>query len=127
MRFRHVTTFLLWPLAACTSLAPTRPGEPAVLSHPSKATTEKLSQAVSQMLGGRDVLLAPDVLTSSPELILDPRPQRSLATPAGIMGRSQARPDHFALSKTGRHCILTHKESGKSMSLKGVACEAVSE
>ena len=130
--FTRIQVFALMPvftltqlLAACTSLPPARPGQPAVLVNPSAKITRHLSQQVSEMLGGRKVTLAPDALTTTSSLILDQRPIRSIAAPNPLIGRAYSKPDHFLLSLTYNRCVLTHKESGQSVYLKGVKCKAI--
>ncbi len=111
-------------LTACASVAPTA-GAPAVLTNASPDVTASLEEQISVLLNGRKITLAPDVLTTTPVLILDPRPLISLSSPNPLTGRAQSRPNHFYLSRNASKCVLTHKESGRSVYLKHAKCRVV--
>lgn len=101
-------------LSACQTTASSDPVE-ALLLESSPEVTRVLSDAVSQAMGGSKVTLAPDVLTQSSKLVMDPK---------FVDDRSFQRPDHFKLMKDGASCYLLHEESGQKMPLGKVKCKA---
>lgn len=103
-------------LAACQTSAPLSEPVGARLLESSSANTAVLSKAVSEALGGRKVTLAPNVLMDRSTLVMDPK---------FVSSRSLQRPDHFRLMTNGQSCYLVHEETGASMPLKGMKCEAL--
>jgi len=102
-------------LGACQTTADTVPVE-AQLTKSSPATTAILTQAVSKALGGRNITLAPNILTDSSKLIMDPK---------FVDDRSMERPDHFTLMKEGKTCYLVHEETSAKIPLAQVNCQAL--
>ena len=111
--------------SACqTTAAP----QPAVLSETSPEVTAALSTAASQALGGVGVTLAPDVLTTSPTLVLETKIPQTLDRNryTGLVNdRARPAPDVFKLMKAGNSCYLLHEESGKKMPLGNMKCQTL--
>ena len=123
MRAFHKTTGLcalgtvtVIGLSACQTTQPLSEPVQARLVKSTSANTAVLSKAVSEALGGRKVTLAPNVLMDKSTLVMDPK---------FVDDRSFQRPDHFRLMTNGQSCYLVHEESGKSMPLKGMDCQAL--
>ena len=116
-------------VAACQTPALTQAemsnGSPALLSNPSLETRSELTEIISKAMNGRQTVLAPDVLTASPSLIIERAAHKSIyGNP--MMGRRMDKPDHFSLSLSGKYCILTHQETGTHYALKYVKCKMIS-
>lgn len=114
-------------VAACQTTAAPEPVE-AVLKSPSAETTERLSAAASEALGGVGVTLAPSVLTTSSTLTLEtkiPQTMNSNRNTGLLNDRARPAPDVFKLMMTGESCYLYHEASGKKMPLAGVDCKAL--
>lgn len=96
----------------------------AALILPSDTSLQTLTDAVSTLLNGRSVMLAPDSLTKRPTLIIDPV---FAIGPDGnpIMGRSTEWPEHLKLAKDGDMCVLIQNRLHKVIILEGVECVAV--
>lgn len=109
-------------LAACAG-RPAQGPVPARLSNVDDATRAVLANAVAQALEGRDVLLAPDALTASSQLLLDPARPRD-ASGRVLQGRETRTPESFRLMKVGDECVLKHERTAKEYVLQGVRCEA---
>lgn len=94
---------------------------PAVLVNPDAMVVTQLHHAVSAALGGRHVTLAPDALTNSDLLIIQPAIHRSLQGRLAS-GRSTGRPAIFHLRLRDSRCVLVHDGSKYSMALKSARC-----
>lgn len=94
---------------------------PAMLAAPTPQVISTLAHTVSKALGGRHVLLAPDALMHTSELIIEPAPQRSLQGRIES-GRTQAMPDKFHLIMHADKCILIQDRGGRRFELRGAHC-----
>ena len=99
-------------------------GTPAVLSNPSPETTAELTEVIMKATHGRKTILAADVLTTSASLAIELAPRGSMNGDY-MMGRRMDKPEHFSLSKSGKHCILTHKGTGTHYALSKAKCEVI--
>ena len=101
--------------------------QPAVLVKTSEATTAVLNAAVSHALHGRKVLLAGDVFTRSPEMMLE-RDAHSRVTMQGMNGRLMAGPEaayRFSLLVRAGQCFLRREDTGQEQRLAAVTCRAL--
>jgi hypothetical protein len=101
-------------LASCKTDA-VRDDVPARIINPSPASLAEIRDTVSRALGGREVRIAPDALTTDSLLIIEP---------AHLMGRDLRKPDHFRLVLNGSACILVHEESSRRYELGNTRCRA---
>ena len=92
------------------------PAQDAVISKANPEALAEIADTVSKALGGRKTILANDVLTAKPRLIIDPK---------YVGDRSLQRPDHFRLKKSGSKCLLIHEQSGEIYTLKKTSCTAL--
>ena len=106
-------------LGACRSVVPT-PDEPAWIVSPSAASRAELEAAIRELIGGREVLLSDDALTSSHVLTLEPSAQGRLEGRA--LGRDLGVPERFELVLRGRRCFLVHVASGERVRLLESRC-----
>ena len=100
-----IVVMLLSACAAAQTEVPARLDKPA----------PELGQAVSAMLGGAPVTLAPDALTRDSVLIVEKR----------RTGRDLDKPEHFRLVKKGNECVLVHERTGARTKLASTTCEPV--
>lgn len=111
---------VLTGLAAC---AGTGKSVPAVLVAPDADDISEVERAAEVLTGASGVTLSGDVLTVSPELVLDRQFPRSIeGNPAG--GRIMEKPPRLSLVMKGEQCILVNEDSGKREVLSGVTCAA---
>lgn len=107
-------------VAACAGTGAAGP-VPAVLASPDADDISEVARAAEALTGASQVTLSGDVLTESPDLVLERQSLRSIeGDPAG--GRIMERPPRLRLVKQGRQCLLVHDETGKSERLAGVEC-----
>lgn len=97
---------------------------PAVLVNPDAAVIAHLHTAVSAALGGRQVTLAPDALTKTDLLIIEPVIHRTIAGRIGS-GRTMTRPEKFHLVLQGSRCSLLHDGTRFSAVLPRANCRPV--
>lgn len=123
MRLLRSTVVLIFHavLAAC-AVQPAHSPMPARLSSVDDATRAVLASAVSQALDGREISLAPDALTASSQLLLDPARPRD-ASGRVLQGRETRTPESFQLVKVGDECVLKHERTGREYVLQDVRCE----
>lgn len=107
-------------LSACQSAA----GRPAMLTSPTPQVISELAHIVSGALGGQHVILAPDALTDSSVLIIEPAPHRSMQGRLGS-DRSKAAPDRFHLVSHHDKCILIQDATGKAFKLPHAECTPI--
>ncbi|NHK28863.1 hypothetical protein FF098_013155 [Parvularcula flava] len=106
-------------LAAC---AGTGKPVPAVLVSPDADDIAEVKRAAEALTGATGVTLSGDVLTASPELVLDRQFPRSIeGNPAG--GRIMEKPPRLTLVMKGEQCILVYEDKDKRETLSGVTCE----
>lgn len=108
-------------LAGCQAAA-IDPDRPAVLVNPDAQARSSLADAVSSMLGGRAVPLAPDALTKQDLLIVEPATHQSMQGNLGS-GRQMVPPEKFHLVMRQGHCVLLHDASGTERWLTGAHCQ----
>ena len=102
-------------LAACQTTT-AEPARDALLSNAGPDTLAEISDTVSLALSGRKTVLAKTVLTTRPDLIIDPK---------YVDDRSLQRPDHFRLQVTGTSCHLLHEETQQTYPLRKARCTAL--
>lgn len=90
--------------AACQNLS-AEPDVPAVLDNPTDAGRTELETVLREALGEREILLAPDALTSSSVLTLEPSVRGRLGEPSPL-GRNLGRPETFQLVISEGSCYL---------------------
>lgn len=106
-------------LAACAGMGKS---VPAVLVSPDADDIREVERAAEVLTGASGVTLSGDVLTGSPELVLDRQFPRSIeGNPAG--GRIMEKPPRLSLVMKGEQCILVYEEKDKREVLSGVTCE----
>ena len=110
-------------LGACQTLPPIK-GTPALLSNTSAEILAELTEVISGALHGVRVTLAPDTLTTSPTVIIERAGHSSLGGDP-MIGRKMDRPDHFSLSLSNGHCVLTHDETDTHYALAHAKCKAM--
>ena len=82
-------------LAACSTPV-IHEESPALLTNPGPVTTLELEQTIAAAMDTMKVSLAPDALTTSSHLTIEPGMHRSIDKPPEL-GRNPGRPDHFQL------------------------------
>lgn len=107
-------------LTACSSLD-TDAMTDALLVSPSADTQSEITSAVAAALNGAKVTIASDALTRKSTLIIDPAGSNMPGAAGQIMGR----PDHFDLKLSGKRCVLIHRQTGETYTLKTATCRAV--
>jgi hypothetical protein len=114
-----VAAVLIGALAGCQTadLEPV----PGLIVEPDTESRTALAEAVSHALDGIDILLAPDALTESSELILERSHHRTGET-MHREGRRLERPERFHLLFQGGACILVHEGSGQQQMLADTQC-----
>ncbi|GGD09969.1 hypothetical protein [Aquisalinus flavus] len=120
---RHLGGAAMLVLTGLAACAGTGKAVPAVLVSPDADDIREVERAAEALTGAGGVTLPGDVLTASPELVLDRQFPRSIeGNPAG--GRIMERPPRLSLVMKGEQCILVHEDSGKREVLSGVTCAA---
>lgn len=123
MRGAQVTASAVVVLLGACRGAPVYEDVPAVIVDPDAASRAELRQVVSTALGGADVTLAPDTLTSDSRLSIErPAPRGIDAPPA--RGRDLGRPERFRLVLDGPQCVLVHERTGLRWLLLDTDCAA---
>lgn len=87
----------------------------AYIVNPTAESQAELRQVVSSMLGGREVTLADDALTTQSVLVIEPK---------YLTGRDLGRPDRFQLLKSGSTCVLVNLGSDARSELTKSHCVA---
>jgi len=106
-------------LAACAGMGK---AVPAVLVSPDADDIREVERAAEVLTGASNVTLSGDVLTGSPDLVLDRQFPRSIeGNPAG--GRIMEKPPRLSLVVKGEQCILVYEEKATREVLAGVTCE----
>ena len=115
---RSLALLTLGMLLGCQSLAQERP---ALVVNPSAATQAILQEAMSELLDGTPVRLAPDAFASTSLLSLEHAPARSIDTPAAG-SRTLGKPEQFQLLVTNSRCDLLRVKTGERVRLEGLEC-----
>jgi len=115
---------LLLALGGCrTDATASEIGEaaPALLANPDERTRAELQRVVSAALGGVEVMLSDDALTTSSALVIE---RRRHVDDGGrpIMGRDLGTPERFLLTRQGGRCLLEHEASGRRWPLEAAEC-----
>jgi hypothetical protein len=118
---RHSALLTAVVLIACAGRPPEDP-VPAVLVATDESTRDTIAEVITQALG-REVTLAPDALTRSSRLLIEPVRARDGAGRL-LQGLETRAPESFQLSKRGDTCVLTHERTGRAYVLHTVRCEA---
>lgn len=114
-------------IAACRTTAPVpyesslQGNVPAVIVNPTAASRAELRQAVSELLGGADVMLADDALTQTSILTIERRRSGTLDKPP-LSGRDLGSPERFHLLLTGTGCVLVHESDEATVPLTETDC-----
>jgi hypothetical protein len=87
----------------------------AYIVDPTAESQAELRQVVSSMLGGREVTLADDALTTQSMLVIEPQ---------NLTGRDLGKPDQFRLLLSGSECVLVHLGSDARSELTKANCVA---
>ena len=122
-----VITGLGSTIAACRTTAPVpyesslQGNVPAVIVNPTAASRAELRQAVSELLGGADVMLADGALTRSSILSIERRRAGSLDNPP-LSGRDLGSPERFHLLLTGTGCMLVRESDESTVPLTETDC-----
>ena len=119
MRCRPAGSLLLL-LAACAA-EPLPEGLPARVVEPDAASRAELHGIVRTALGGREVVLAPDALTTESLLLIEPAPPRGIDAPPAT-GRQLGRPERFRLVRDGPQCVLIQDSTGLRWLLLDTRC-----
>jgi hypothetical protein len=117
-----VVAVLVAPLAlpACAAFRTEREG-PAVIHQPTPETQAILERAVATALQRTAVTLAPDALTRTDSLQIEPvRPRDVEGLP--LQGREVREVEQFHLLKRGRTCWLVQDRTGRRAELAGLEC-----
>jgi len=90
----------------------------AVIAEATPASQAELRSVLEQALGPRDLLLAPDALTETSLLALEP-----MSGPADAAGgRLLQMPERFELVLRGSRCILVRLSTGQRYELRQTEC-----
>lgn len=121
-------TAILFPALFFLSLAGCRMNvvrdeRPAVIVEPTGESRAELKRAVSELLSGRDVMLAENALTESSVLVVERNRIRSLDKPP-LPGRDLGRPERFRLVTTGERCVVIHENDDERYELLKTECVA---
>jgi hypothetical protein len=106
--------------AACQNFSP-QDDEPAVLVNPSPEARAELGRVLREALGQRDLLLAPDALTATSVLALEPAARGDLERPSPT-GRLLGRPETFRLVINDGACYLIRTETNERWPLEHSTC-----
>lgn len=109
-------------LSACVSRAD-QTAAPALLVDLTEQNRQQLAAVVAKALHRDKVLLAPDALTQTNQLIITRAPKRTL-TQNPVMGRSEENAEYFELLKKGDSCFLLLRSSQQLYPLKGMRCNS---
>ena len=112
----------LWTTNACQAGDVANTEHPAVIAAPDAEVHRLLENAVSQALGGMQVILGNDALTRSDVLVLDRNTHRTLAG-AVNSGRSREMPEKFHLILTPAGCVLIRDKTGERLPLVNIRCK----
>lgn len=118
MRARLAAAVAGLAVAACQSVGLSA-DEPAWIESASPESRAEIGQAIRAVLGERDILLAPDALTSSHVLLLEPAVRSQLQGP--LLGRNLEAPERLELVLNEGRCYLTHA-SGARIRLRATRC-----
>jgi hypothetical protein len=110
-------------LCACqpSSVANSTDEVPAVIVAPTAESRAELQRAVSNALGGVDVLLADDALTGSSLLIVERRHRQTIEGRIGD-DRSLESSEQFRLMTDGSTCVLAHLRTESRFVLPATSC-----
>lgn len=108
-------------ICACQH-APAHRDIPATRTSPTHESQQELHQAVSEMLGGQQILLSDSALTSTSLLIVEIQPRQRIDT-GGDLGRNREKPEHFQLFLNNSQCLLERRQSGQRKILQLANCQ----
>lgn len=92
----------------------------ALIVEPTEMSRAVLAGVVAKALGRNRVLLAPDALTMSPLLVIEPRPMRTID--GLVQGYRQDEVYRFRLLAVSGGCVLERLESGERWPLPDIEC-----
>ncbi len=114
---------VLWMfcLTLLTGGCVSRPAEAeALIVRPTEMSRDVLAGVVAKALGRDRVLLAPDALTSSPLLVIEPRPMRTID--GLVQGYRLDEVYRFRLLAVSGRCVLERLESDERWPLPDIDC-----
>ena len=127
MTFRRVAAIALATgcamIGACRAQSAVGGAVPAILVDPDPQVISTLAHTVSRALGGRHVLLAPDALTRSSLLVIEPAVHRDLQGRLDS-GRTRGMPEKFRLLLGHGQCLLVREATRETFELPGAHCIA---
>lgn len=95
------------------------PDRPAIIESPTAESTAEIRGVLTEALGPRDILLAPDALTGSSILTLG----SNIAQRDNIAGgRELGTPERFDLLLSDGRCVLVHAATGRRYPLERTDC-----
>ncbi|MGO3300571.1 MAG: hypothetical protein ACTILD_07685 [Pseudoalteromonas sp.] len=114
---------LVMLLTGCNSTQ-AEPPQNAKLTRVNPGVSTQLQQAIQTAKGGDIVILADDVFTKSPELLIDHGTSKG---PDGmpIMGAHSIPSEKFILQKSGEQCLLFYPKKELRIPLPNIECEAL--
>ena len=107
-------------LVACNNLA-TQADRAALIASPTPESYAEVSAVLQEVLGPREILLAPDALTQSSILALEQGGGLNRAA----TGRSLEMPERFELVLSGDRCFLVQARTGDRWALEETECVPV--
>jgi hypothetical protein len=109
-------------LSACAS-STAQAERPAVIVNPMAATRAELLNIVRMALNNAPVTLADDALTQDNALIIERTPRHDAGGQL-LNGRVLELPEHFVLSLSNSHCVLTQQSTHRHWVLRQATCVA---
>lgn len=94
----------------------------AVLAHTSLETRQELTLAISNLLNGLPVSLGETAFLDESRLLIE-RKMHLDHQGLPLQGRSLERPEAFVLIKRGKHCLIKHEASEKTVLLNKAKCK----
>lgn len=109
-------------LAGCDSL-PDPVDRPALIANPTPESNAEIRAILEQALGPREIRIAPDALTASSILALEPSADGSGTDPSGAArGRLLGLPERFELVRNGGRCYLIRSSTRDRFALEQTEC-----
>jgi hypothetical protein len=94
-------------------------GETPALLASDAASQQALREALTSALGS-EPLLAPDALTATSQLVIEPAEQK--VDGQRIQGRETRKPEHFDLLRVDGACVLRRASTAERFVLKAASC-----
>lgn len=94
----------------------------ALLIQTSESIRQEITLAVTDLLKGKPVTLAPDAFMKTSRLLIE-RKAHLDKQGLPIQGRSLEIPEAFILVKQGKTCLIKHEKSQQVITLSNVKCK----